>query len=154
MLFKSPELGLQWLRCHPKTRTAITSVDAQIQLWRLPQITVTELSRTHGQNVAIYTDMFLKEGLEPDEALARAEAKLSYHLEGVESACDFRSSAEPYSPADNDRIHGWMKDQFPGAQWEILFHDVGKGLHHHAAFKCRDRLDAWVAAHRAGKGLA
>lgn len=152
MLFKSPELGLQWLRCHPKTRTAVTAVDAQIQLWRLPEITITELARTANQNTAIYVAMFLREGLEPDEALSRAEAKLSYHL--VDAAADFRSSKEPYSSADNDRIHGWMKEQFPSAQYEVLFHDLGLGLHHHIAAKAKDLLDVWALAHRAGKGTA
>lgn len=154
MLFKSPEIGLQWLRCHDKTRAAVTSIDAQVQLWRLPQITITELSRTHADNTVIYLDAFLKEGHAPDEALAMAEEKLSYHLEGVECACDFRSSGEPYSPKDNDRIHGWMKEQFPSEKWEVLFHDVGRGLHHHIASKQRDRLEAWKAARASGKGTA
>ncbi len=152
MLFKSPELGLQWLRCHPKARAAVTAVDAQIQLWRLPEVTITELSRTYQQNVGIYTAAFLKEGHPPDEALAMAEEKLSYHL--VDAACDFRSSKEPYSSTDNDRIHGWMKEQFPSASYEVLFHDLGTGLHHHIAAKQKDLLDVWALAHRAGKGQA
>ncbi len=145
MLFKSPEVGLQWATCNPKTRAAVTFVDAQIQSWGLPQITITELSRTHQQNIEIYTKAFLKEGHAPDEALALAEAKVSYHL--IDCAADFRSSGAPYSSKDNDRIHGWMKERFPSEDFEVLFHDLGSGLHHHLAAKQRDLLAAWISAH-------
>jgi hypothetical protein len=154
MLFKSPEIGLQWLRCHHKTKEAVTSIDAQVQLWRLPELTITSLARTHAENTTIYLGTFLREGHEPAEALAMAEEKLSYHLEGVECAADFRSSGEPYSPSTNDRIHGWMKDQFPSDRYEVLFHDVGRGMHHHLAFKDHGRLEAWKAARAIGKGTA
>jgi hypothetical protein len=133
MLFKSPEIGLQWAHAHPETRTAVTFIDSQIKAWGLPQITLTDVVRTPDEQERIYLPTFLARGFSETEARQEARAKFSWHL--CECAVDFRSSGAPYSEPDSKRIWDFMSESFKSPMWELLFHDVGLGKHFHVGYR-------------------
>lgn len=134
MLFKTTAIASQFRNLHPDLRAVLHVLDAQLEFWKLPPLTVTDAIRTQEEQERIYTPHYLAKGFPEDEARRMARRKFSWHLAGT--GADFRSSGQPYSDEEVDQISEWLHVKCSGPEWELLFHDVGHGKHFHVARRC------------------
>lgn len=132
MQFKTTVLATGYMGAHPRLRRALTEFDEQLAAWKLPELMVTDVLRTHEENVDIYRKFYRKQGHTVADADRLAKARFSWHMVGC--AADFRSSKEPYAIPDAVRITRWLRSKHPSPMWEVLKHSVGLGEHWHLAF--------------------
>jgi hypothetical protein len=132
VLFKTLAIGTQWTVIHPELRSAIGQLGTALEDWGLPPLTVTEALRNAREQEEIYWRTYAAKRL--DEAAAREKARhqFSWHLLGC--AADFRGS-KPWAPEEERRIRTWLGERCEKPKWEVLFHDVGQGLHFHVAVR-------------------
>ncbi len=131
MLFKSTAIASQFRDLHPDLKAVLYVLDAQLDFWKLPPLTVTDALRSADEQEALYTTHYLKKGFAQDEAERMARKKFSWHRVGT--AVDFRSSGHPYTDDERDQISQWLHEKCPSPEWELLFHDIGHGKHFHVA---------------------
>lgn len=131
MLYKTTAIASQFRALHPDVRSLLYVLDAQLEFWKLPPLTVTDAVRTEDDQERLYLAHYLAKGFLEDEAKRMARKKFSWHL--ARCAADFRSSGKPYIDEELDQISLWLHEKCPGSEWELLLHDVGHGKHFHVA---------------------
>lgn len=129
MLFKSTAMASEFRDLHPDLRSVLLVLDAQLDFWKLPPLTITDLLRTPVDQERLYTPQYLAKGFSDEDARRMARKKFSWHLVGA--AADFRSSGPPYSDDERDRVSEWLNQKCGGSGWELLLHDIGHGKHFH-----------------------
>lgn len=156
MLYKTTAIASQFRGSHPALKTLFFVLDAQLDFWKLPPLTVTDAHRTREEQRTLYTPHYLAKGFSLANAQRMAENKFSWHL--AKCALDFRSSGQPYSDDEEDKISLWLDDKCkappaePGEPepltWELLLHNLGYGRHFHVAVRDWDWHSRWEREQR------
>lgn len=129
MLFKTTDLSAEFFRIHPELRRALFELDAKIEGWDFPPLTLVHLHRTVEQQEQLYWGTF--SGVDEAAARAKARRKFSWHL--ADCGADLRS--RDYSEEQANQIRAWIAERCPSPMWEFLpeEHAGSTGPHFHLA---------------------
>jgi hypothetical protein len=126
VLFKDPPISPELFRVHPELRRVLFELDAKIDGWGFPPLTVTHLARTVAQQEEFYWRTF--SGLPEAAAREKARRKFSWHL--CLCAADLRH--RDYSPEQAAQITAWVQERCASPLWELLVEETtGTGPHFH-----------------------
>jgi hypothetical protein len=133
MRFKSPELMTQYVKLQP---TLLRLCEDFVKWsWEngLPAPVATHIQRTRKMQEDIYWRLIMAQvkGMTEAEARAKARDKFSWHF--VLCAIDFREYI--YTPEQMAKVLDWFKRRTMTAEWEFLYHDVGRGKHLHVGIR-------------------
>lgn len=132
MLFKYSYLAPEYALLHRKVTEAADALDAFLRAEGLPDMMVTHVFRTAGQQEDFYWKQYINDfhGVEA-EARKLARNKFSWHR--VYCAMDIRNNC--YDRQAKERIFKFLKKGRESSQWEILLHDIGRGDHFHVGYR-------------------
>ena len=141
MLFKTTALASEFFRIHPELRRVLFGLDAKIDEWNFPSLTLTHLHRTLDQQEDFKWRRFAKQGLAEPEARTKARRLFSWHL--ADCGVDFRRHI--YEPAQLREIRAWIYERCPSPMWEFIDEEEGgTAPHFHLArqdFTWRQRYE-------------
>lgn len=120
-LFKSPDLSREFFRIHPELRRVLFELDAKLDAWGWPELTVTHLHRTVGQQEEFKWRGFIAHGLDEAAAREKARRKFSWHL--ADCAADLRRHV--YAPEQLREIRAWIYERCPSPIWEFIDEETG-----------------------------
>lgn len=126
-------LEREYKMVHQKTVELMGSIEAACLRLGYAHPVATHIYRYKSEQVKFYTPMYLKKGLTVEDAMKKAALRPTWHY--WLTAIDLRDWV--WTPAQVQRILVLAREQVadePG-KWEILYHDVGQGMHLHFAYK-------------------
>lgn len=137
MLFKSPELAVQFVRVHPVLKTLLAAFGNFCDQQGFPEPVATHILRVRDQQEDIYWRIIHTQAKgELTEAQSRNQARHRFTWHFVFCAVDLRDYI--YTKEQLAVLLGWLRRNTIEPQWELLYHDVGRGKHLHIGI--RDNL--------------
>lgn len=133
MQYKYEHIRNEYLKLPGQVKEVMTDLEAYCRSKGYAEPMATEISRTRKRNIEYYTPGIMKKNPDFTKEQAEAEAakRWTWHL--VDCCIDLRDWV--WTPAQIQDILNFLKARCQGSLWEILYHDIGKGMHFHVGYR-------------------
>lgn len=141
MQFKYAQLGQEYSKLHPKLLIVGEGLTEYCFKQKLPEPVATHILRTRAQQIDIYwRNIMMARKCTEQEAKLLAAKQDTWHF--YFAAMDLRDFI--YTQNQITQLLGYLKGTLcAGPEWELLYHDVGRGNHFHIGI----RDTQWRAVH-------